>query len=223
MRVELINILEDALRMEDFIKFIKTCRLESFSKGDQLPLHIDGKAILYAIQSGYVKVCSIDALGNQQFLWLKGRIDIVPSERLFSIEPSDDFFYTALSDVRAYVVDKRALIEYARTDQEVMSEIARSMSEHYDDLLLRLHATEQSTIRNKLIHSLHHIAIRVSADNIVKFHEYDFHLTQEDISQLVGSTRESVAVEMKKLKDEKLIDYSRSRLTVNTDRLAQLL
>lgn len=209
--------------MEAFIEYIKACPLRTFEKGDQLPLENAGVAMLYAIQSGFVKVCSHDSLGNQQFIWLKGRLDIVPSERLFSSQSSDDFFYTAFSDVRAYEIEKPTFLAYARENQEIMAEIARSMSEHYDDLLVRLHATEQATVRNKLIHTLHHIATKVSASDSVKFHELGLRPTQEDISQLIGSTRETTALELKKLKDEKLINYSRLRFVVHTSKLAQLL
>lgn len=209
--------------MQDFIEFIKSCPLRHFAAGDALPTQSHGTPTLLAIQAGYVKVSSIDALGNPQFLWIKGRLDVVPTERLFSLQPSDDFFYTALNDVHAYEIEKPAFLEFARNEPEVMAEIAHSMSEHYDDLLTRLHATEQATVRNKLIHTLHHISHKISAEESVKFHTLGLHLTQEDISQLIGSTRETTAIELKKLKDEKYISYSRVRFTVHTAKLATLL
>jgi CRP-like cAMP-binding protein len=209
--------------MQDLIDYIKSCPLRHFSKGDVLPLHMAGSPILWAVQSGYVKVSSVDALGNEQFLWIKVRLDIVPSERLFSRLPSEAFFYTALCDVNAYELPKERFLEQARGNIEIMSEISRSMSSHYDDLLTRLQATEEANARNKLIHTLHHIARKVSAGKIVNFHQLGLQLTHDDISKLIGSTRETTATELKKLKDEGLIDYSRAALSVNTDKLNQLL
>ena len=209
--------------MQEFIDFIKSCPLRAYEKGEAIPLQIEDVPVLHAIQTGFVKVSSIDALGSQQFLWIKTRLDIVPTEHLFSPRSSDAFFYTALSNVHAYVLDKAKFLEFARESPDVMSEIARSMSDHYDDLLIRLHSAEQATVRNRLIHTLYHISSKISAEKTVKFHEHNLQLTQEDISQLIGSTRETTSLELKKLKDQKYINYTRSHFTVHAAKLETLL
>ncbi len=123
----------------------------------------------------------------------------------------------------AYEIDKAAFLDFAYSDSETMKEIARSMSQHYDDLLARLSAVEQPTVREKLIQTLYHIAGRFSAEEVVNLHDIGLNLTQGDIASLIGSTRETAAVELKKLKDEGYIDYSRTELTINSARMNELL
>lgn len=209
--------------MDDFLAFIKACPLVTFSKGEALPLQMAGIPTLWAIQSGFVKVASLDSAGHEQFLWIKGRLDVVPSERLFARNSSPDFFYSALGKVRAYKIAKADFLTHAKDNVEIMQEIARSMSDHYDDLLGRLRTTEENTVRNKLIHTLTHLAQKISANDSVDFHSEGLQLTQEDIARLISATRETTAIELKRLKDEQLIDYSRSYFIVHTMRLKQLL
>lgn len=209
--------------MQEFIDFMKSFPVRAFSKGESLPVTAWEKTTLYAIQTGFVKVSSYDSSGNQQFIFLKGRLDIVPSERLFSSRVSDDYFYEALTDVTAYEIEKAVFLKFAKENLLVMTEIARSMSSHYDDLLLRLRATEQTTIRSKLIHTLYQLATKLSSEQRVELHKLGLQLTHNDIAQLIGSTRETTTLELRKLKNERVIDYSRTEFTVDIEKIGELL
>lgn len=209
--------------MDEFLNFIKQFPLRHFAKGETIPTERDGKALLHGIQQGYARVYSVNATGDEQFVWIAGRLDIVPSEMLFSPRAQGQFFYSALSDMDAYEIDKKAFLTYAKSSIDIMSEVARSMSQHYDDLLLRVRATEQSSAREKLIYTLHYMAIRFSAEPSVSFHDLGLFLTHHDISRLVGTTRETTAIEMKKLKDEGYIDYGRNTLVIHSEKLETLL
>lgn len=209
--------------MEELVTLIKHFPLRDFRKGETLPTERDGRPIVYGIQRGFVKVYSVNANGEEQFIWLAGRLDIVPSEMLFSSRGNTEFLYTALCDMRAYAIDKREFLNAASGNIEIMTEIARTMSQHYDDLMMRIRSTEQSSAREKLIHTLYYMATRFSAEPRVALHELGLSLTHQEISQLVGTTRETTAIELKKLKDEGLIDYTRSQFFINVPKLESLL
>lgn len=209
--------------MQDLSSFIKQYPLRQFQKGETIPTERFDKPVIYGIQTGFAKVYALSPEGEEQFVWIAGRLDVVPSEMLFSPRASTQFFYSALTDMGAYEIDKKAFLEFANTNLVIMKEIARSMSQHYDDLLLRIRATEQSSAREKLIHTLYSMATRFSAEPTVAFHELGLVLTHHDIGKLTGVTRETTALELKKLKDKGYIDYTRSTFIVDTTKLEALL
>jgi CRP-like cAMP-binding protein len=48
-------------------------------------------------------------------------------------------------------------------------------------------------------------------------------LTQQDIANLLGLTRETVATELKKLKDKGYVYYDKWQFVVHTDKLSELM
>jgi CRP/FNR family transcriptional regulator len=204
------------------VDFVKQFPVTSFSKGSLIMSPDTPAEHIYAIQSGFAKVYSIDNKANERLLWIAGRYDIVPTELLFSTRSNLHFFYAALSDVRAYKIKKSALLEYAAESPLIMTEIARSMSNHYDDLLVRIQAIEQPTLRSKIVETLCYLGERYSAGDTVKLEEIGLPLTHQDIANLIGATREATAVELKRLKDEGLVEYTRSSFTIHVAKLRAL-
>lgn len=207
----------------EFIEVIKSFPLRTFEKGTRVlqeGLPID---TLYAIRQGFARVDSLDRNGNEQLIWLATRFDLIPAESLFRKRGELQFSYTALTDIQAYEIPKSTFLDMCETNTALMSEIAKSMSLHYDDLLVRLRSVEQSSIRNKLIHTLHYIATRFSGDSTVCLHDLGLQFSHQDIGRMIGATRETTAIELKRLKDEGYIDYTRSEFTIHVSKLETLL
>jgi CRP/FNR family transcriptional regulator len=122
-----------------------------------------------------------------------------------------------LSDGAAYHIDKADFLSAAKTNLQLMSEVAIGMSGHYDDLLSRVNATEQSSVRHKLIATLRYLAERFSANRRVDLYQLGLRLTHEDIAMLIGSTRETVSLELQKLRQAGCIDYSRTEFVIDLD------
>ncbi len=209
--------------MQDLVDFIKQFPSAHYNK-DQTILSADEQTnMLYIIASGFVKVSSIDSNGSEQVLWIAGRSDIVPSELLFYKTSRLGFFYTALSLTTVYMVDKTVFLEFAEANMAVMKEVARAMSNHYDDLLYRLSSIVQASARDKLLSTLNNLAERFSASESVDLYELGLHLTHQDIANLVGITRETTSIELKKFKNEGLLDYDRHHFIIHVDALQKEL
>lgn len=207
----------------DFVEAIKQFPLRKFSKGDVILQAGQPANTLYAIRSGYAKVDSLSNNGSEQLIWIAGRYDMIPTESLFRRRGELHFFYSALTAIEVYEIPKNTFLSMCDDNPLLIREIAQSMSAHYDDLLIRLRSVEQSSIRDKLIHTLHYMASRFSGDSVVHFRDLGLQLTHQDIGRMIGATRETTAIELKRLKDDGLIAYSRSDFTVYTDKLEPLL
>ena len=203
----------------EIIDYIKKYPLREFRKGDILLSEGQQSARLFALVHGYIKVTSIHDDGSEKLLWIEGRYDIAPTEKLFSLSGELSFFYTALSDGSYYDIDKSEFIAKAKADPAFMAEVANSMSDHYDDLLKRVDSIGQTSIREKLVATLRYIAERFSASDQVDLFELGLKLTHSDIAAMIGSTRETTSLELHALKDAGLIDYDRTKFIVNLSKM----
>lgn len=203
----------------DAANYVKTRPIRSFSKGETIIDAGDISDTLLAIRHGYIKATSIDENGNERMLWIAGRYDIVPTERLFSLRSPLQFFYTALSDCEVYEIDKVDFLTKAKTDLSLMTEIAVGMSGHYDDLLSRVNTVGQASVHEKLIATLCYVATRFSAEASVDLYSLGLRLTHKDLAEMIGSTRETTSVELQKLRQSGSIDYTRTKFIVHTDKL----
>lgn len=207
----------------DLVEAIKQFPLRTFAKGEAILQAGQPADTLYAIRKGFAKVDSISSSGTQQLVWIASRYDIIPTESLFRSRGELHFYYSALTDLEVYVIPKKEFLVMCENDPAVMREIAMSMSAHYDDLLIRLRSVEQSSVREKLIYTLHYIATRFSGDSVVRLTDLGLHLSHQDIARMIGATRETTAIELKQLKDAQLVMYTRTEFTIYTDKLAALI
>jgi CRP/FNR family cyclic AMP-dependent transcriptional regulator len=202
----------------DVINYVKNSPVKHFNKGEIIISEGAISDTLLAIRSGFIKVTSLDNEGNERMLWIAGRYDIVPTERLFSRHSPLQFFYTALSDCDVYQINKADFLAKAKSDVGLMTEVATSMSSHYDDLLARVNSIGQTSIHEKLVATLLYVAERFSAEQSVDLYQLGIHLTHKDLAEMIGSTRETISLELQKLKQSGHIDYDRSKFIVYTDK-----
>lgn len=205
----------------EIISYIKQFPLRTFRKGDILLSEGQPSKHLYALVGGYVKATSIQENGSEQLLWIEGRYDVVPTEHFFSLTKELSFFYTALSDGTYYEVDKAAFIAHAKQTPTLMSEIAMSMSAHYDDLMHRIDSVGQTSVRSKVIATLQYIAERFSADDQVDLYKIGLKLTHNDVAAMVASTRETISIELHLLMKEGYITYDRTKFIVHLSKLRE--
>lgn len=203
----------------DIVSYIKSFPVRSFSKDEVLIATGDANDTLLAIREGFIKVTALDDAGRQKLLWIAGRYDMVPVEQLFSTRPIN-YFYSGYGDGSAFVMDKAGLLAHLDEQPQVMTEIARGLSEHYDDLLMRMNAVEQSDIRSKLLHIIYNLCVKFSSSKTVELHVMGLNLTHQDLADMIGSTREGVSLEMAKIREEGLVEYTRSTFIVHMNAIA---
>jgi CRP/FNR family transcriptional regulator, cyclic AMP receptor protein len=196
------------------VDFIKQFPTQTYKKGETLLTEGQTASNLLAIRSGFIKVTSLDENGNERMLWIAGRYDIVPTEHLFSNHSPLNFFYTALSPVEIYKIPKDEFLTHAKSNLPLMTDIAASMSAHYDDLLVRINSIGQPNIHEKLVATLRYLAERFSANTIVDLYELGLPVTHQDLAEMIGSTRETTSIELKKLQTGGYIQYDRSHFII---------
>ena len=207
----------------DIASYIQKFPLKTFQRGELLLQKGDISSQLMAIRDGFIKVTSINANGVERLVWIAGRYDIAPTEQLFSKHGQVRFFYTALTDGSFYDVEKTELLDTANKDPIFMAQIAKNMALHYDDFLQRIDAVDTATVKERLMRTLLYLAERLSADSVVDLFEHGLRISHQDLSSMIGSTRETTSVMLAELRNEDLVEYSRQKLTVSVDKLKTVL
>ena len=207
----------------DSVEFIKQFPIEQYARGEVIIPQGQQTERLLAIRDGYIKASFLNQNGDERILWLAGRYDLVPTESLFTLSSEAQYFYTALTDVSVYSIDKQRFIDQSKQDSNFLFEVSFAMSGHYDDLLKRINSIEQTTIRNKVISTLYYLGKRFSASDTVDLYEIGLQVTHNDIAAMVGSSRETISNELGELRKLNYIGYDRNTFVVHVSRLKELL
>ncbi len=136
-----------------------------------------------------MKITSINDAGVERLLWIAGRYDITPIEQLFSSSAEVRYFYTALTDVNFYAVDKKEFMQKAETSPSLMAQVAKGMAAHYDDLLEHIDAVDTSTVKERLVRIVCYLARRFSGEKEVNLYDHGLTITHQDLASMIGSTR----------------------------------
>lgn len=206
----------------DLVDYIKDFPLKEFRRGEVLLQSGDTSAQLMAVRDGFLKITSINDEGTERLVWIAGRYDLAPTEKLFSKAGSVRFFYTALTDGSYYQIDKSSFLKKAEETPRLMKEIAKGMSSHYDDFLQHIDAIDAVTVKDRLLRTLLYLAERLSADDEVDLSDYGLTLTHADLAGFIGSTRETTSVMLNELRAEGYITYSRQRCTIYAKKVREL-
>jgi CRP-like cAMP-binding protein len=203
----------------DIVDYIQQFSLKEFRRGELLLQKGDPGTHLMAIREGFIKITSISTSGVERLLWIAGRYDVAPTEQLFSKSSNVRFFYTAMTDGSYYELDKKEFLASAENDPKIMSEIAKSMSLHYDDFLQRVDAVDSVTVKERLMRTLSYLAERLGASSIVDLYSYGLKLSHKEISEMISASRETTSLMLAELRKDKLIQYSRQKLIVDIDKI----
>lgn len=210
------------MRVQDFVREYP---VRQFDRNQTILLKGDTPETAFAIKSGFVKGYDIDAIGNEQLVWLGAKGDVFPMAWALALHDDVDYFYSAFSDVELYAVERKALLEFLRTNHSALFEITKRLSTRLTDALRHLNAAEKAKAEEKILHTLYFLSLRFGhlEDGDETTREIMLPITHQDIANLLGLTRETVTVELKKLKDQGVIDYDKSRFIVYQDKLEVML
>lgn len=175
------------------------------------------------IIKGAVRVYSISSQGDEQNITYHAPGEFIPSSWLFDKTPSSLFFYEAIEDSEMAFVPKSDFVEFIHTDSELSRVAMDYFITNYTASLIRINALEQAKAREKLLYTLYYLCQRYGENTKNSSVRVKLLLTHQNIAGMVGLTRETTAMEMNKLKREKVLQYDNQKYTINTERLLDLI
>jgi CRP-like cAMP-binding protein len=209
--------------MQTLNDFVCLFPVKSYRKNETIIFQDDQPTTLFFIKSGFIKGYDIDSQGAEQLLWLGSRGDFFPIIWAFSITPTVEYFVSAFTDAEVYAVRRSHFTEFLDKNPAALQEVTYQMAVHLNHTYSHMNFLEKARAEDKIVHSLSYLSTRFGGVSDHKGREIALPVTHQDIASLIGLSRETVAVELKKLKDRGYIYYDKYQFVINQEKLEALL
>ncbi len=203
--------------------FLNAYKVESFKKKNIILGQDIEPTTAYVIKKGIIKTYNITLKGEEKPIGFNVAGDIIPLSWVFNKTTKSLYFYEAVTACQLYVVPKEELLAFVQSNAEVMSEVLDRVVMRTMIHTTHINALEQSKAPDKLLYTIHLIALYFGRDLKTDVVEIPIPLTQQDIANFTGLTRETISTELKSLMKKKIIRLRQRHYVVQTDKLNELL
>jgi CRP-like cAMP-binding protein len=188
------------------------------TKGDILFQQSDIPTVGYAIKRGVIRVCNINESGSEKTISFKVTDEPFPICWLFAKTTAALFFYQAHTDCELYVIDKEAFSHHLRKDSAFALGMVDILTNAYVNASLQVDALVQTSARLKVLYTFRHLCLRYGKNIIKNYSRIQIPLTQQELANYIGLTRETTTLELNRLKAAGVVSYQRKYYNVNTKR-----
>lgn len=192
-----------------FSKFntFKYAKGEIILRGGDIPQGV------FFVKSGYVKLNSVSKDGKELTLVIYKKGDFFPVVWTFFGVRASIYSYEAITNTEILRAPREKFIEFINTNQEIFLDVTKGIIVRFQTALRRMQYLTFGNASAKLA-SILLICGRdfgVEKNNEV---ELQIPLTHNDIANLVGVTRETVSLELKKFDRKGIVAYNKKFIII---------
>lgn len=205
--------------------FLDRHQVRTFKKGEIIIFQGEAPRSAYVVKSGTVKAYNLSVGGDEKPVAFYPADNVFPSSWVYGKASSAVYYYEAFtSEVEVYMIDRDEFVSFIKKRPELLyQELERLLSDQLGGSL-RLNALQHSRASDKLVYTLHYLAMTHGKQTEDKTLEITLDLTHQDFANLTGLTRETAATELNKLKKQGVIDYGKHvPYQLDLKRLSQVL
>lgn len=207
-----------------FSAFLEKYPLKTYAKGEIIIFQGEAPRSSFVVQTGTVKAYNISVSGDEKPVGFYGTLDAFPGMWIYDQAPSSIYYYEAFTDeVTLRLVPKNDYLTFIGSHRDIMLfELKRYVADQLAKSM-RLNALQHSKAGDKLVYTLHYLALKHGSKLPDGRQQIDLHLTHQDFANLTGLTRETAATELNKLKHSGVIDYGKTTAyVIDIQKLAAL-
>lgn len=168
---------------------------------------------VYFLKSGYAKLNSISQDGKELTMVIYKAGDFFPVVWTFFGTRPSIYSYEAIVDTKILRAPREQFIEFINTDKEIFLDVTKGIIVRFQTALRRMQYLTFGDASAKLASVLLICGRDFGVEENNKI-EIQLPLTHKDIANLVGVTRETVSVELKKFDREGIIAYNKKLLII---------
>lgn len=172
---------------------------------------------------GIAKVYNISASGEEQLINFHLPYEIFPTPWLFKKTSRVLYFYQAQTDCEVYLYDQDDILAHIHSNQQILSTFLDYYVNNYIGCVIRLTALGQQKAKDKIIYTLYYLMQKYGKNHSKQKIQLRIQLTHQEIASLVGLTRETAAVEMKKLERSDVLTYNKHTYIINKPKLLEAM
>lgn len=206
------------------LEFASHYPTRKYGKGELILVEGEVPSCAYLIKKGVVKGYSITTEGTEKPIAFDNVGEIFPVGWVFKKLRWSPYYYDAFVDTEVYCIPRDEYIEFLRANPDIMFDVFDYFINRYLYFQMRVNALEQSKAIDKIIHTLHFLALRFGKEVAPNTVQILLPLSQQELANIMGLTRETTGIELGKLVKRGIVKQDRQkRYTVFTDRLNEAL
>lgn len=212
--------LETRVSMVDFVS---NYPLKTYAKGEMILLKDEVPNVIYLVESGTVKAFDINQDGNEQIVSIYAATDLFPVSYLFLTIKKSQFFYTALTACSVRLVPRGEFMNYFESNVVYMRNLCIKLAKYLMSTTARITALGQPRAIKKVALRLLHMPDQLGINKRPHKPNLKLVITQQEIADSIGLTRETTAIELNKLRLKKIITYTRCNYIIHMEKLRKYL
>jgi CRP/FNR family transcriptional regulator len=177
---------------------------KNYSKGEVVLSPEKHPERIYNIKKGFVRSYSLNEDGHELTLNIFKPSSFFPIPTVLA-ELKNSYYFESLSDIELNLAPVDEVVEYIKSDKEVLFDLTRRLSVGLEGFMTRAQFLIRSDARQKIASSLVMMVRRFGQKGSKKI-KIQLPQTHADIASLAGISRETASIELKKLEREKIIE-----------------
>lgn len=194
-----------------------------FSKGEVIIRQGDAPLTAYAVKYGFIRIYNLTAHGEEKTIAFGMKDDIFPICLIFSKSLRALFYYQAHTDCELYVINKQELTDQLASSVEFSQAILGNQINWLIGGALQINALEQTGALMKLLGTFHHLSLRYGQQIVPGRVKITLPMTQQELANFTGLTRETTIHVLNKLKQQKLLSHDHRYYTIDIEALNLLV
>lgn len=184
---------------EKLKKFFATSKPTFFKKGDIVLRAGSTPRSAFYLSKGYIKDSSCSSDGREFTLFIFRPSDLFSYNWIFNELPNEHAF-RAISDCTVYEKSRESLVEFLNANPNILFMISQMIAIRLRGLLKRIEIMAFGNASQRISSTFYILTERfgTSKENGITI---PIALTQKDIAELTGLSRETASIEVKKLID----------------------
>ncbi len=205
---------------------LQTGTRQSYSKG-QVFQHSNDNQHLCLIVKGFVKRYTITNRGSLGVQVIYGQNDVFPLTHAFKLllgqsiyKGQEVYYYETMSKVELCVLENTSLLDAVTSDSSLYRDLFAEAGHRLESNIQRLENLSLTSSYHQVAHQLHYFVSKygtISQDG----HHLEMPLTQQDMADILGASRETISTAMTKLRKAGLLEQSHGILVPNLEKLLE--
>lgn len=192
----------------------------SFKKGEIILQPGDEAGNIYYVSDGYVRLYCVLEDGRELTLNIFKKGSYFPMYLALQDSPNLHYYQT-ITEATMHIVPKQKVMDFFQKNPEALFEFTVRIVVGLYGLLSNIQYLLFGSVHSRVLSALLFMAKRFGekrGDNEIFI---TLPVTHQDMANLVGITRETTSLEMKKLADQKLISYKHKHIIILNRRLLE--
>ncbi len=193
-------------------EFFSKGRLLHYKKNETILRSGETPQGIYFVDRGYIRLYSTSESGEELTLIIFKPNDFFPIMWAINDTPNE-YYLEAMTNVELYRSPKDEFSHFLSSNPDVLFEITQKILERFGRILRRMEhlafGNACQKVASILVICAQHFGQKEREARIIQVP-----LTHKDIANLIGTTRETVSIEMKKLQRKGIVEHDGKHIRV---------